>query len=56
MMLQQPSHSQDLAPWGFFLFSTMKNNLEGSHFEITDKIQKVTTDIQQNLQENGFWK
>jgi hypothetical protein len=38
------------------LFSTMKNHLKGSHFEIVEEIQKVTTTVLNKLQENDLWK
>jgi hypothetical protein len=37
----------------FFLFSTMRSHLKGSHFKTVEEIQKVTTAILNNLQENS---
>jgi len=53
-VLEHPAYSPDLAPNDFFLFSKIKEILNGSHFDYIDDIRNNTTAALKAIPQNQF--
>jgi hypothetical protein len=53
VVVEHPTYSPHLAPYDFFLFLTMENQLKGSHFGNPAKVQKLTMTILNSLQKTS---
>src|SRR5258705_6452779 len=50
----QPPYSPDIAPCDFFLFPTLKAQLQVHHFDSTVAVVKVAEAILKDMSKNGF--
>jgi hypothetical protein len=49
ILVPQPSHCPDLGPWDFFLFSYLKQHLEGKHFTREDQVIAAVRDVSDKI-------
>ncbi|GFW06734.1 mariner Mos1 transposase [Trichonephila clavipes] len=53
-MLPHPQYSQDLAPWDFYIFPSMKKHLQGLRFMSSDEVKAAPREALREVAKNDF--